>query len=129
MDRSIFRNDEHAQGFVQLIARDRTPLDDRERRALFYCLAAADGLLKSAGAIYNFADRGVNQSILDKMPFSSAEQALVRLGYNLYSGGVEYAKGRGTKKLDCDVMGMVKSMSPELVNVVINAIRIRTGMA
>ncbi len=129
MNQTIFRNDAHAQGFAQLIARDKTPLDDRERRALFFCLSALEGLMRNAGVIYDFKARSFNMAILEKMPFSSGEQALVRLGFNLYSGGVEYQKGRSTKKLDCDVMGMIKSMDAELVTVVLNAIRIRKGMA
>lgn len=129
MNQSLFRNDEHAQGFAQLLARDNTPDSDRERKALFYCLSALDGLRRSAGVVYDFKDRSFNTSILGKMPFSSAEQALVKLGFNLFSGGATYSTGRSNKKVECDVMGLTMSMNPDLVNVVINAIKIRKGMA
>lgn len=129
MNLSLFKDDNHAQGYAELIDRDGTHDSDIERKALFFCLAAMDNLRKSAGTIYNFKDHGFNNSILDRMLFSSGEQALVRLGFNLYSGGTAYSKGRGQKNLDCSVMSIVESMDRNLVTVALNAIRIRKGMA
>lgn len=129
MNQSMFRNDAHAQGFTQLLARDKTHPDDNERRALFYCLSAMDGTLRSAGTLYDFKNRVFNCTLLGKLPHSRAELALIHLGYNLFSGRAEYPRGRGFARLDCDVMTLIESMDKELVNVVINAVRIRRGMA
>lgn len=129
MNQSMFLNDAHAQGYAQLLARDNTKADDRERKALFYCLSAMNGTMRSAGSLYDFNRHSFNATLLGKLPHSRGELGLIHLGYNLYSGGAEYPRGRGTAKLDCDVMTLIDSMDRELVNVVINAIRIRRGMA
>ena len=80
----VFTSKEHQDRFKFSLARDKAE-HDRERKALLYILAT-DILADLAPNFYDFSERMIIPEALDNIPLSSAQRALVELGFNLYNG-------------------------------------------
>lgn len=83
-----FLNEDHAYNFQNMILKDKTHSNDRERFALFYVIGGSEDLFLKIRHIYNFKNHEINPYVLTsgEVDLCSSSKALVRLAYNLYNG-------------------------------------------
>jgi len=83
-----FINEDHAYNFQNMILKDKTHVNDRERFALFYILGGNEDLFIKRRHLYDFKSHEINPDVLTngEVDFCSSSKALVRLSYNLYNG-------------------------------------------
>ncbi len=84
----LFKNDEHQQRFMHLVAEDGMYPKDVERQVLFYILSGNHVLYQKRHHIYDFSEHMISPECLiaSEVEFSTSSKALIRLGFNLYNG-------------------------------------------
>lgn len=84
-----YRNQEHQERYLLLLAEDQTRLGDIERESLFYIIAGNDDLYQKRNYLYDSRDHHIKQVFRCRegsVDLSGGAKALVRLGFNLYNG-------------------------------------------
>ncbi|MCT4563501.1 MAG: DUF6075 family protein [Maledivibacter sp.] len=84
----LFKNEEHQQRFMHLVAEDGMHPKDVERQVLFYILSGNHDLYQKRHSIYDFSEHMISSECLtaSEVDFSTSSKALIRLGFNLYNG-------------------------------------------
>ncbi len=84
----LFKNEEHQQRFMHLVAEDAMHLKDVERQVLFYILSGNHDLYQKRHNIYDFSEHMISPECLtaSDVDFSTSSKALIKLGFNLYNG-------------------------------------------
>ena len=104
--------------YEELLKKDKTAEDDRERKSLFYILAGNLDLYGKVNYIYDFDERMIKSECLDseEVDFCSSSRKLIKLGYNLYNS----SNG-------ADVMDTFYILDNDNFELALNAIKLRFG--
>lgn len=112
-----FQSKQHEDGFLEMMVRDGTNENDRERLALFYVIAGNGDLFKKREAIYDFEEHMIKLCLEDdEVDFCSSSRALIKLGFNLYNG----YQCQGNSPLD-----LFYSLDEKNMGLAMNAIKLR----
>jgi hypothetical protein len=99
----------------ELMNKDRTSLDDRERKAFFFIIAGNDDLYSKVNFIYDFKERSIKSDCFENesVDFCSSSNRLIKLAFNLYNS------------YPADVYDTFYLLDDKNFKLAINAIRIR----
>lgn len=99
----------------ELMNKDRTPLDDMERKAFFFIIAGNDDLYSKVNFIYDFKKRSIKPDCFENesVDFCSSSNRLIKLAFNLYNS------------YPADVYDTFYLLDDKNFKLAINAIRIR----
>lgn len=113
--RDLFVDEKHMKSFYDCMELSNATVNDLERQSLFFILTHKDFYRGCINKLYDFKGNCINLETYDnENTYSSGENAIINLAYNLFNGYGNY-----------DVCSMFKSISMESFEVCINAIRIR----
>lgn len=77
--------EDHLKRLSNLLERDKTHLQDKERIALFHILSGKDSLYQNIDKIYDFKDHTIKPECLDDGEWTNEDRKLIALAFNLYN--------------------------------------------
>lgn len=82
-----FLNEEHKKRYEECIEKDKTFINDNERKGMFYILSSNEDIYKKINDLYDFTSRAISFEKFFKAEgeLSSAYIKMVYLAYQLYN--------------------------------------------
>lgn len=77
--------EDHLERLSDLLERDKTHIEDKERIALFYILSGKDSLYQNVDKSYDFEDHTIKPECLDDSEWANEDRKLIALAFNLYN--------------------------------------------
>jgi hypothetical protein len=77
--------EDHLKRLSDLLERDKTHIEDKERIALFYILSGKDSLYQNIDKIYDFENHTIKPECLNDGEWTSEDRKLIALAFNLYN--------------------------------------------